>query len=142
MQRTDPRLNKIAKLLSREESGRTAADNATVKEYLLESGLVYRRVKNGDEEKRLWTVADSMRKSIVVRFHDLAGHFSLDQTVTKIMERYYFPGLRRYVKYHIRCCSECILTKTPRGKQQGQSHSIMPGRRPFEIINLDHIGSS
>lgn len=56
------------------------------------------------------------------------------------MERYYFPGLKRYVKYHKRCCPECILTKTPRGKQPGQLHPIMPGRRPFEIINLDHIG--
>ncbi|KAL4153359.1 hypothetical protein QTP88_001192 [Uroleucon formosanum] len=60
----------------------------------------------------------------------------------KIMERYYFPGLKRYVKYHKRCCPECILTKTPRGKQPGQLHPIMPGRRPFEIINLDHIVKS
>jgi len=111
--------------------GRTAADNVTVRGYLLNKGLVYRKVMNGDEEKHLWAVPDSMRKSIVVRFHDLAGHFSLDRTVMKIMERYYFPGLRRYVKYHIQCCPECILTKTPRGKQPGQLHPIIPGRRPF-----------
>lgn len=140
MQRTDTRLNEIAEILSRKETGRTAADNAKVKGYLLNKGLVYRRVMDGDEEKHLWVVPDSMRKSIVVRFHDLAGHFSLDRTVMKIMERYYFPGMRRYVKYHIQCCPECVLTKTPRGKQPGQLHPIMPGRRPFEIINLDHIG--
>jgi len=140
MQRSDTRLKGIAEILSREETERTVANNAIVKGYLLKKGLIYRIVKDDDEEKHLWAVPESMRKSIVVRFHDLAGHFSLDRTATKILERYHFPGLRRYVKYHIRCCPECILTKTPRGKQPGQLHPILPGKRPFEIINLDHIG--
>lgn len=73
VQRTDSRLNKIAEILGREEMGRTVADNVSIKEYLLTMGLIYRRVMNGDEEKPLWATPDSMRKSIVVRFHDLAG---------------------------------------------------------------------
>jgi len=56
------------------------------------------------------------------------------------MESYYFPRMRRYVRLHIRCCPECILTKVPRGKQPGSLHLIMPGKRPFEILNLDHLG--
>lgn len=95
MQRSDTRLKGIAEILSQKETERSIAENAIVKGYLLKSGLIYRRVKNGDEERHLWAVPDSMRKSIVVRFHDLAGHFSVDRTATKIMERYYFPILRR-----------------------------------------------
>jgi len=77
---------------------------------------------------------------MVIRYHDLAGHFFVERTVISILEKYYFPRMRRYVKGHIQCCPECVLNKIPRGKQQGELHPITPGRRPFEIINLDHIG--
>lgn len=46
----------------------------------------------------------------------------------------------RYVKYHINCCPECLLVKIPRGKRPGKLHPILPGRRPFEVINVDHTG--
>lgn len=90
--------------------------------------------------KLLWVVPESMRKSIVVKFHDLAGHFALERTVLKIMERYYFPRMRRYVRYHIQSCTECVINKVPRGKRPGELHPVLPGKRPFEIVNLDHIG--
>lgn len=92
------------------------------------------------EMRLLWAVTDSMRKSIVVRFHDLAGHFAVDRTVSKIKEKYYFPQMRRYVKMHINCCPECVLIKVSRGRQPGELHPITPGKRPFEVINIDHIG--
>jgi hypothetical protein len=48
--------------------------------------------------------------------------------------------MQRYVKVHISYCPECILKKPPRGKQPGTLHPIEPGKRPFEVINMDHIG--
>lgn len=41
---------------------------------------------------------------------------------------------------YIRCCPECVFNKIPRGKPQGELHPIPPGKRPFEVIHLDHIG--
>lgn len=32
------------------------------------------------------------------------------------------------------------MTKVPRGKHPVRSHTIPPRKRPFEIINIDHIG--
>lgn len=81
-----------------------------------------------------------MRKSIVVWFHDLAGHFSVERTIAKIREKYYFPRIRRYFRIHIKCCLECVLTKVPRDRKPGDLSPIEPGRRPFETINLDHVG--
>lgn len=48
--------------------------------------------------------------------------------------------MRRYVRYHINCCPECLLTKLPRGKIPGELHPILPGNRPFEVVNVDHTG--
>jgi len=92
------------------------------------------------EMRMLWSISDLMRKIIIVRFHDLAGHFAVDQTVIKIKEKYYFPLMRCYVKMHINCCPECVLIKIPHGRQPGELHPITPGKRPFEVINIDHIG--
>lgn len=76
-------------------------------------------------------VPNAMRKAIVIKFHDQMGHFALDRTVSKILENYYFPGLRRYVRYHINCCPECVLNKQPRRKQRWNLQPIIPGKRPF-----------
>jgi len=35
---------------------------------------------------------------------------------------------------------KCMLAKAPSGKKQGQLHPIPPGKRPFEVINMDHLG--
>jgi len=128
-------------ILNQEGFDRTPIEAEGVKDYQLHHGILYKKVTLDDNETRLlWVVPESMRKSIVVRFHDLAGHFAVDRTVRKIKEKYYFPRMRRYVKMHIKCCPECILIKTPRGRQQGELHPITPGKRPFEVVNIDHIG--
>jgi len=141
MQQADVKLKAIMGILSQEESDHTTTEAERVKDYQLRHGMLYRKVTVDDNETRLlWVVPESMRKSIVVRFHDLAGHFAVDRTVSKIKEKYYFPKMRRYVKMHINCCPECVLIKTPRGRQPGELHPITPGKRPFEVINIDHIG--
>jgi len=53
MQRTDPRLSNIANILSRKETERTATNNVIMSGYIMEGGLIYRKVKNGDEVKHL-----------------------------------------------------------------------------------------
>jgi hypothetical protein len=53
MQLTDTKLSNIAEIPSREEAERSIADNAIVNGYILKRGLIFRRVKEGDEEKHL-----------------------------------------------------------------------------------------
>ncbi|KAK8788708.1 hypothetical protein V5799_021513 [Amblyomma americanum] len=61
-------------------------------------------------------------------------------TIAKNSETYWFPGMRRYVREHIRRCFECLICKVPSGKEKGLLHPIPPGRRPFETIHADHLG--
>lgn len=70
----------------------------------------------------------------------LAGHFSVDRTVRKILEFYWFKGMRRYVKQHVYQCFECLVHKVPGGKKQGLLHPIPPGKRPYDTIHIDHLG--
>lgn len=81
-----------------------------------------------------------MRKAVFIKNHDLCSHFGVDRTVSRIRSYYYFPGIRRYVRRHIASCIECILSKNKVGKQDGELHPIPVGKRPFEVINVDHLG--
>lgn len=50
--------------------------------------------------------------------------------------------MHRYVKYRIHSYSECLLRKIPIRKHQGELHIILPGKRPFAVVNIDYIGHS
>jgi len=131
MQRSDEKLRYIINNLTKIPEERSVAEDSMIKSFVLREGILYRTVKVQEKTRQLWVVPDGMRKSLVVRCHDLSG---------QIMERYYFARMRRYVRYHIKCCPECVLNKVLKGHQQGEFHPIPPGKRPFETIHLDHIG--
>lgn len=135
MQYSDPELRQIIDDLSQPMPTKTNFQN-----FELVSGVLYRIIKNTTGVQKLWVVPKCMRKSLVIKFHDQNGHFALDRTVAKIMEKYYFPQMKRYIRVHINMCPECALIKVPRDKPAGHLHPITPGKRPFETINIDHIG--
>lgn len=60
--------------------------------------------------------------------------------MAKILERYWFSGVRRYVRQHVRACIECLVNKVPGGKKAGLLHPIPVTRRPFERIHVDNLG--
>ena len=48
--------------------------------------------------------------------------------------------MRRYVKQHVHMYFQCIAVKTRSGPQPGELHPILPGKAPFDTINIDHVG--
>lgn len=131
-QRHDEMLNRKIQILEKNERDRTRREKGEIKDYVLRNGILYKLVK----EKELYVVPRAMRKSIVIKNHDLTSHFGVDRTVTRICNYYYFPRLHSYVRRHIANYVECILAKNKVGKQEGELHPIPPGSRPFEIIHI------
>lgn len=85
-------------------------------------------------------VPKTMQKGVVIAVHDYGGHFSIDRTIAKIAMDYWFAGLKRYVRQYIRMCLDCSTHKRPTGAKPGLLHPIPPGKRPFEIVYIDHLG--
>lgn len=77
----------------------------------LNNGVLHRRVQKPTGPRSLWVVPKCMRKCLAVKFYDLSEHFTIDCTVEKIAERYYFPHMRRYIKYYISMCPEYAIHK-------------------------------
>lgn len=72
--------------------------------------------------------------------HNLCGHPAKDRTVENILQDFWFTDMRRYVKFHIRSCFECLLTRVSRGRPPGLLHTISVGKRPFATVHVDHVG--
>lgn len=137
---TDSILRRKIDLLKRNKTNISANEKSEIKDYILENGLLYKIVRDGDNVKTLYAVPKSMRKTLVIKYHDLNGHIGVEKSVKKISEYYYFPAMKNYVKRHIRMCIRCIMAKSRVGKQPGFLHPIPPGNRPFAIVHTDHLG--
>ena len=44
------------------------------------------------------------------------------------------------VSVHIKNCIACILAKIKVGLREEELHPVPPGKRPFEVIHIDHLG--
>jgi len=104
--------------------------------YVMKDQLLYRKFR----DKLLFVMPKSMRKSLVVTAHDLSGHPAVDRTIANVLQDFWFPNIRRYVKLHIQSCFECLLTRVPRGKRPGLLHLIPIRKRPFGTVHVDHVG--
>jgi len=135
MQRGDPLTRDTIQLVLATRA-LTDHEKRIVQHFEVHDGVLYRR----HAERLLLVVPRVMRKGIVIGAHDFGGHFALDRTVAKILECYWFTGLKRYVKQHIQMCLDCLVHKTPAGKKPGYLHPIPAGRRPFEVVHVDHLG--
>jgi len=107
IQHCDSKLLNLINILKLSPEQRTVEQTNLIKPFILKNNKLYRLCKDKEgAEKELWVVPICMRKSIVMKNHDLAGHGAVDRTVTKIQENYYFPKMRRYLRYHITCCPD------------------------------------
>lgn len=140
IQHTDKELKTLIDIFKKDEGERSVEERQKISNYIFKRNRLYRRILEKGKEKLLNVIPKSMRKSTAVKFHDLMAHFSLDRTVNKIKELYWFPYMKRYLRKHISMCFECLVNKIPGGKQQGHLHPIKPGKRPFSIIHMDHLG--
>lgn len=138
-QRNDELLARKIEILEKSKSKRTRREEGEVKDYVLRNGILY-KLSFIDKSKELYVVPRAMRKAIVLKSHDLSSHFGIDRTVARINEHYYFPKMRKYVRNHIGACVECLFAKHKAGRQPGELHPIPPGRRPFAVVHLDHLG--
>jgi len=134
MQQSDENTKLLINLLQT-DTKLTVAEERLVRDYQLTDGVLYRL----HEGRTLLVVPKSMRKGVVIGAHDYGGHHAVEQTIAIIMRDYWFAGLRRYVRQHVHMCLDCLIHKRPAGKKPGLLHPIPTGRRPFQVIHVDHL---
>ena len=94
-----------------------------------------------DEIKWQAIVPLSFRRVVLKFSHDVksAGHLGMKKTLSKIRQRYYWPGLENDVRAYIAGCEKCMKHKGPIPKKRAPMQITRSGY-PMERIAVDILG--
>ena len=79
---------------------------------------------------------------ILYALHDdvTSGHLGVFKTVSRVRERYFWPGLKDDVEKYVRTCADCQMRKKSNKGKQGLLQPISGVGAPFEMIGIDFLG--
>ena len=82
------------------------------------------------------------RQELIRQFHDslFAGHLGITRTIFRLLDRVYWPGLRRDVKTYIASCTICLAQKSPCPRRAPMGH-VEVGHR-WERVAMDLLDMS
>ena len=109
----------------------------------IHDGVLYRRFfrKDGTGEHQQLIVPHVMRDSIMRQMHDglLSGHLGRRKTREKVLQRYYWYGVRTDVDLWVARCDSCEAIKPP-GKPAKAPMGLMPTGAPMDRLGTDILG--
>ena len=76
--------------------------------------VLYRRYEDNQRRKHLQVIAPAIiRQDILKQLHEgiLGGHLGEGKTLSRLKERFYWPGHAGYVGKYCRTCAKCATRK-------------------------------
>ena len=83
-----------------------------------------------------------MRTEVLHQLHDSplsGGHFAAEKTLSRIKQRFWWPGLRASVEKYIAKCTRCAARSTA-GKSRKAHLQTIEAKAPFRIVAADILG--
>src|SRR5947207_11059299 len=113
----------------------------TFTRYMVENKLLYYRTDEY-EPWRLCIPNIPYRNTVIHENHDLpiAGHPGFIQTYSKIARSYYWPGMSKDIRKHVKECDACQRTKASNQPPVGELHPLPIPQRPWQSIGMDYLG--
>lgn len=114
-------------------------------DYLINEGNMYRHILNteDDEECSQWKlcVPAQQKHRVLIENHDspTAGHLGMRKTISRISNRYYWPGMLRDIKNYVRQCQVCQKYK-PEQKPPAGHMLTRIADEPWSIVCADFVG--
>ena len=97
---------------------------------------LYCEVSDKDNPRPL--LPKQQRDTVVNLLHH-ADHPSAKETVRRVAQDYYWPGLRKDIENFVRTCHPCQLAKQARTVNPGIGEFKVPDER-FSVVHLDIVG--
>ena len=116
---------------------KSSADQTFYDDFQVSEGILRKRV----DQNYLLVTPKRRINEVIYHYHDRAevAHPGRDETVRKVLQRYYFPDMTRTIGKYI---GECIICKTVKARQvqpKAPLRSLAP-TNPFETLSVDVIG--
>lgn len=134
MQREDESLKEIIDVLCGNKQSNQRKQYES--EYTMEKNRLYRK---GNDAKLLLVVPKGLRWRIAKLYHDDVGHPALENTLKRLLNDFWFPRARNYLKNYLKSCVECCYCKEPI-KKECELYGMDIPKIPFEVLHMDHLG--
>ncbi|UYV70265.1 K02A2.6-like, partial [Cordylochernes scorpioides] len=84
-------------------------------------------------------VPESFQEEILKEYHDNHSHPSINKTVRLITPFYWWPNAIKCIKYYVRSCKICQITKCSHKPFIGEYVAPNSDLKPLELISMDTI---
>ena len=109
---------------------------------VLKDGILHRRYENNQGKTHLQVVAPAaIRKDILRQLHEgvMGGHLGEAKTLSRLKERFYWPGHAKDVQEWCSTCPKCARRKTPSRSNRAPLRGVSTGY-PMQIVAVDIVG--
>ena len=138
-QQEDPKLKSIIYKMSI-MSGLSSRARSRLSKFKIHEGILYRLVRRPFSEEYNIMVPKSMQKEICRAYHDdvMSGHPSAEKTYQRIITKYYWSNMAKYINQYVATCDACQRNKKTY-KLAAPLQSIHSSE-PFQRIGIDVVG--
>ena len=109
----------------------------------IHNGVLFKRFvkRDGTGECLQLIVPQSLKQRILRQMHDsvVSGHFGCKKTKAKVLQAFYWYGLREDIASYIRKCDICAVDKKPMKTPRAPLGSLRAGA-PGDCLATDYLG--
>ena len=109
---------------------------------VLKDAVFYRHHEDANGYSHLQLIVPKVnRDDVLHKVHNApsGGHLGEAKTLSRLQERFYWPGHVEAVKVWCRCCADCAARKSPGQRRRAPLQSMQAGY-PMQIIAVDIVG--
>jgi len=139
-QKYDVTLNNIRKYA--ESKRRFQKSDNEYHEFIVKKGILYRRVVHADNVTEQLVVPSESRNAVMEIAHSslMSGHLGIKKTLTRIQNKFFWPGMSSEVARFCRSCDPCQRT-VDKGRVSRAKLGRMPMiTEPFQRVAVDIVG--
>ena len=134
----------LSKIISAMQSGIQISEPPSfarqANKLLLKDGVLCRTYQPSRQSSVVQVVIPvSMRDAVLQQLHDAGGHLGVARTLSKVKERFYWPGYEVDVEQWVKRCEPCQRRNSPPRTFRAELGTITSSY-PFEKISWDITG--
>lgn len=105
----------------------------------VQNGVLYRKRQFDDGPVKQIVLPVSCQSLVFQMYHDRSGHLGESRTVDLIQRRFFWFGMRDYVRSKLRVCERCIRRKKLPAKNRTPLGQLKDPIGPFDIVSMDFL---